>query len=125
MAIKEKNVTGASMRMDFFLPNLFAILAASTAPRTAPPNGETAHQDPSDGIVGISEEFESKYGRYGEVQPILAPIASKLEAAVTKAYIIYLIKIYNVYDFLLFLIIISKATINSWVTTKETIVRFL
>lgn len=59
----EKNVRGAVSNIEIFLPSLFAKLAARRAPKTAPASGATAHHDPSVAVVGIEEEFDSRYGR--------------------------------------------------------------
>lgn len=68
-----KNVRGASNNIEFFLPIRSAILAANTAPIKHPINMDVAHHVPWDGVVGIVEEFDKRYGRYGDDHPELTP----------------------------------------------------
>lgn len=79
--IKPKNVIGASSNIEFFLPILSAILAARTAPIRQPGNMLVAHQVPSEIVVGIVDEFDNRYGRYGELQPEFTPYAIVDKAA--------------------------------------------
>lgn len=71
--MNEKIVIGANSSTELFLPILSAITAASIAPKTQPPKGATAHHDPSILVVGIVDELETRYGRYGELQPVFMP----------------------------------------------------
>lgn len=71
--VNPKKVSGASTNIEFFLPSRSAILAANTAPIKHPINIDVAHHVPWDAVVGIVEEFDKRYGRYGDDHPELTP----------------------------------------------------